>query len=131
MRCPPICPPAVQALVQRCLVKDRAQRIADISTARFLLTDRSLLGLAANAGANSGPGAPSPSRARRAMRWILGTAAVLVAVFGTAFAVRRLAPVAPAGTSGLARLAITLPDGDVVPEIATLVLAICPMAREW
>ena len=32
-------PPAIRALVQRCLVKDRRQRIADIGVAQFLLTE--------------------------------------------------------------------------------------------
>jgi serine/threonine protein kinase len=32
-------PPAVRALVQRCLVKDRRTRVSDIAAARFVLTD--------------------------------------------------------------------------------------------
>src|SRR3989454_219571 len=36
-------PPAIRTLVRRCLVKDRAQRIADISTALFLLTESASL----------------------------------------------------------------------------------------
>src|SRR2546428_4774732 len=31
-------PPPIRTLVERCLVKDRRQRIADISVAQFLLT---------------------------------------------------------------------------------------------
>jgi serine/threonine-protein kinase len=36
---PAAVPPQVQTLVRRCLVKDRASRISDISVARFLLTE--------------------------------------------------------------------------------------------
>jgi serine/threonine protein kinase len=34
---PPDVPPAIRTLIQRCLVKDRHQRIADISTAQYVL----------------------------------------------------------------------------------------------
>ena len=33
-------PPAIRTLVQRCLVKDRRQRVADIAVAQFVLTQQ-------------------------------------------------------------------------------------------
>jgi hypothetical protein len=110
-------PPALRAFLERCLLKDRGQRIADISTARFLLTDPALLSLGASAGALS------PERARRWVRPSLLVGAALVAAgLGAAGAMRTLnRGEAPAGVAGLVRLAITLPDGDSVSEGGTLV----------
>jgi hypothetical protein len=42
-RIPSDVPPAVRTLIQRCLVKDRRQRIADISAAKFVLCELSNL----------------------------------------------------------------------------------------
>ena len=118
---PPDLPPAVRALLLGCLVKDRAQRVADISTARFLLTDPSLLSLGA------GAIEPSSPRAGRSIRPSLVAAALVVAVAGTAVASRMLASVRTSGrVPGLARLAITMPDGDVLPDVGLPLLAISP-----
>ena len=38
-RLPADLPPAVRVLLQRCLVKDRAERLSDISVVRFLMSD--------------------------------------------------------------------------------------------
>ena len=37
-------PPPVRELVERCLVKNRAERLSDMSVARYLLTDRDAIG---------------------------------------------------------------------------------------
>jgi eukaryotic-like serine/threonine-protein kinase len=118
---PPDLPPAVRALLLGCLVKDRAQRVADISTARFLLTDPSLLSLGSAAIGSS------PARAGRSIRLSLVAAALVIAVVGTAVAAHMLASVArPTRVPGLARLAITMPDGDVLPDLGVPLLAISP-----
>ncbi len=47
---PPDLPPAIRMVVERCLVKERRQRIADISVAQFLLTEPGMPAAAADAG---------------------------------------------------------------------------------
>src|SRR5262245_8174788 len=39
--------PALRTLIQRCLAKDQAQRLADISAAKFILTERVFIGTSA------------------------------------------------------------------------------------
>lgn len=71
-------PPAVVSLLKACLVKDRRQRVSDISTAKFVLTD-----LRAN-----GPGSrverPAPSSVRARLLPLALTAALTAAIAGTA-----------------------------------------------
>ena len=65
---PPEVPPAIRALIHGCLKKDWAQRVADISTARFVIDAASSL-------ADARPATPSPARrwsaglGRRLPRW--------------------------------------------------------------
>ena len=59
---PPDVPPAIRALLHGCLQKDRAQRVADISTARFVIDAAS--SLADPPPAPPEPGTPLADRAR-------------------------------------------------------------------
>jgi serine/threonine-protein kinase len=70
---PPAVPPAVRVLLHRCMEKDRKKRIADISTARFVLDEAAALRAPEPAAAVSP--APSTSWWRR----LAAYAAVLVA----------------------------------------------------
>jgi serine/threonine protein kinase len=54
-------PPAVVSLMKGCLVKDRRQRVSDISTAKFVLKDLSAMGVVGSAGV---PEAPLAGRSR-------------------------------------------------------------------
>jgi len=64
--------PAIRTLLQGCLKKDRAHRVADISTARFVID-------AAPALAGSPSAVPAPAASRR-RAWLAAAAAALVAV---------------------------------------------------
>jgi eukaryotic-like serine/threonine-protein kinase len=55
---PATVPAQIRLLLKRCLEKDRKQRIADISVARFLATERLPLAAAAGATAVSAPSSP-------------------------------------------------------------------------
>jgi hypothetical protein len=76
-RLPTGLPPAIRLLVERCLVKDRHERLGDVSTVKFLLSQNAALAAATSA---------SPSLARTAARpgpaWI--AAAILLAAAAAA-----------------------------------------------
>lgn len=112
-------PPAVRTLVQRCLVKDRRQRVADMSVAHFVLTDPATL--------SAPPGAPmavlaAPPR----LRW-KSAMPVAAAVLSTAMLVGvgvwslRPSSLAPAVT----RFSFTLPE-DQQLTLNSDVIAISP-----
>jgi Tol biopolymer transport system component len=87
---PPAVPPAVRVLIERCLKKDRRLRVADVSTALFVLDEAANL---------SGVGVPSQSAEAPAARasgpvlwqWI-GTAVLAVIAVALAFVHLREAP---------------------------------------
>jgi serine/threonine-protein kinase len=72
---PPDLPPAIQALLQGCLAKDRSRRVADISTARFVIDRASSFATAA------------PAASRTTRRWPIALAAgtALIAILSLAF----------------------------------------------
>jgi Tol biopolymer transport system component len=66
-------PPAVCTLLKRCLEKDRKQRIADVSTAHFLLIEHgSLTPAVVMTGTAIGAAGPHARRARERMAWAAG-----------------------------------------------------------
>ena len=81
---------SIRTLIQRCLAKDRRQRIADISVVSFVLAERA--GLDPTTAARTAMLAPANS-------WLKQLVPVAAAVIGTALvvgiAVRRLAPSPP------------------------------------
>ncbi|MBA3295969.1 MAG: serine/threonine-protein kinase [Acidobacteria bacterium] len=115
-------PDGVRALIQGCLRKDRKARIADISTARFLLREPDAVTQAA-------PGSRPmlPPVWRRAM---LVVASVLIGAAIAATVVWRLKPLPP---TAVTRFALTLPQGhqlnpnrtavDVSPDGTRIVYA--------
>ena len=103
---PLVVPASVRLLVHRCLEKDRKRRIADISTATFLLTEPQMAGSATRSAIETAPG-------RRGVAWprlaVVAAMVFAAAAGGTAVwlptrpaarSVTRLA-VAASGTSAL------------------------------
>ncbi len=100
-------PPALRVLLTRCLVKNRNERLADMSVVKFLLSDTaSSLSGEAKAPIENAPRTPSRSLAP----FIVATA--LIAVAATFGITRWLAPAErPASSDGVAHVSIALPDG--------------------
>jgi eukaryotic-like serine/threonine-protein kinase len=111
---------AVRTLVQRCLVKDRRQRIADISVAQFLLTDPAALAAL--------PGAPAlllaaPPRPRwKAALPTAATALATAMVVGAGAWGLRSSSLAPAVT----RFSFTVPEAEHLSLMVQNVVAISP-----
>ena len=118
-------PQVVRTLIQRCLEKDRRQRVAEISTAKFILSELPSLGA---------PQVATPIAARRTRwRWLLPAAVatvlagIILGVTAWALQPRPTPPaiaqfaIAPAGHafSGLTGRALTLsPDGKLLAYTA-------------
>ena len=111
-------PPAVVSLMKGCLVKDRRQRVSDISTAKFVLKDLSAMGVMGSAGV---PVAPMAGRSR----WTQ-VLAITIAVDTTAlivgFVMWRMQPAVPPAT--VARFSL-IPEGPFTSAVQQLV-AISP-----
>jgi serine/threonine-protein kinase len=116
---PKTLPPTVRALLEGALVKQSSQRLADISTAQFLLSPSAIAGLGSSASAaRAAPG-------RRSARLGLVAAAVVGAAMA-AIAFWALRPTVSAGSTRLTRLAFTLPAGDQIAALALPSLALSP-----
>jgi serine/threonine-protein kinase len=118
---PPDVPQALHTLLRRCLAKDRRQRVSEISTAKFILSELENLGtLPSSAGTT--PGGPASRRSRRS--WLLpavagsGLAAVCVAI--GAWATRP-----PSPSSVVARFSFT-PETPGLSGLAFRVIAVSP-----
>lgn len=116
-RLPAGTPPVIRRLLERCLVKDRKQRLSDMSVVRFLLNEP-----AVESGA---PGAAAaPSVRARSIGLPLAAAMVAMAMPATAGAMRLLpSDAAPVRTAGVSQLTIALPDGDEVALTNLLIVA--------
>jgi len=99
-------PSNVRLLIERCLIKDRTQRLSDMSVVRFLMSDSAQT----LSGGRSVPKLEAPAApARRIAPWVLGAAALAaVATFGVT---RWLQPAGAAGTTGATHVSVALPDG--------------------
>ncbi len=102
-RVPSDIPSAIRTLVQRCLVKDRRQRIADISAATFVLRELGNLGTR-----TLNTKALRLVRARRSGCRSLAASALTAIVVGTAAWMLRSVPRAPV----LAQFSFALPEGQ-------------------
>jgi eukaryotic-like serine/threonine-protein kinase len=102
---PAATPPAVRALLRRCLERDPKQRLRDIGEARVALANVSTLGPAPE------PNVAGPSRSRAGTSW---AALALVAVLSAAAAIALWTRLRPAPLRGVTRLAIPLPPGQVL-----------------
>jgi len=112
-RLPSDLPHAIRTLIQRCLVKDRRQRVADISAAKFVLCELGNLG-ARPATTKIAAGVPR-SHWQRVLPPV-AAAAVTAAIVGTAAWSRRSIPRAPI----VAQFSVALP----VSESANCVAAV-------
>jgi serine/threonine-protein kinase len=92
-------------LIERCLVKDRANRIADMSVVRFLLSDA---GASLSEASAARADAPIPARSRVVPVVLATAAAVAILTFGLT---RWLASPRAAARARSAHVSIALPEG--------------------
>ena len=118
-RLPATVPPAVRVMLLRCLIKDRAERLSDMSVVRFLMSDtaKSLSGVSAP---DETP-APATARRRVAPLVLATTALAVVATFGLT---RWLLPSGAATSTGVTHVGIGLPEGVELGSTNLLPLAL-------
>jgi len=110
-RLPADLPANVRMLVERCLVKDRGERLADMSVVRFLMSDTAKTLSGARVSAASTPA----GRTAPVAPLVIATAAlVAMATFGLT---RWLRPGATIANAGVAHVTVALPDGDEIAAI--------------
>jgi serine/threonine-protein kinase len=117
-------PPAIRTLIQRCLAKDRRQRIADISIAQYVLTESASL---ASAVAPASVVAPPRPLWRRAMPF---ATTALVSVFAATAVWLAMRPAAPSPADPV-RFTIA-PPADLrlwTPPLGSRDVAISPDGR--
>ncbi|MFI4942793.1 MAG: protein kinase [Burkholderiales bacterium] len=103
---PPSTPPALRALVGRCLERDAKRRLRDIGEARLALGD-----------AGPRPGGPSPEAERAGASWRSASSLAVLALVAGASAAAGIAlwpQLRPAAPRAATRLAISLPTGHVL-----------------
>jgi len=114
---PPETPASIVALLRRCLTKDRKRRIADMSTALFVIDEPA----AASPALSSEPRVARPPLWRRALP--LAATALLVAAIagGGAWYTRPSSPPA-----GLARFRVLVPDGQTLTDSGGHTITLSP-----
>jgi len=120
---PPDVPPSIRTLVKRCLEKDRRARIADISTARFLMNEPTL----AAATVASVP-VPASVRQRSWRRLVPIGVVTIVAAALTAVAMLGAGRTTPAPP--VTRFVFMLPQATQFTGMNRRVIAISPDARQ-
>ena len=111
-------PPSIRALLRRCLEKDRKRRMADISTALFVIDEPAIV-------TPAGGQAPSPVPRRPTWRRVTPFAIVAVAAGALASAAWwSVRPSAP--SSAVTRFPVTLAAGETVTDTALPSVAISP-----
>jgi len=123
---PPDVPPALRTLMQRCLVKDRRQRVSEISTAKFILSELTSIGGSQAASTTQVARETAP---RPLWRRVLPVAAAVVLtaiiVGAAAWALRpTLQP------PEVARLGFTPPEGQRFTGATLQMVAISPDAGD-
>jgi Tol biopolymer transport system component len=109
-------PPALRTLIQRCLAKDRRQRVSDISAVKFVLMELQNLGASHAAAA---PVAAPGSRWRRALP--AAVAAMLAALLAAAVTwTLRPSPTPPI----VAQFSVPLPEGQFFTTAAQQIVAV-------
>jgi eukaryotic-like serine/threonine-protein kinase len=104
-RLPADLPPALRTLIQRCLAKDRRQRVADISAATFVLSELSMPASLLHTSSMTLP--REPARART--RWIplVATAVITAAIVGGVMWAWRATP----EPRTVSKFSLLLPEG--------------------
>ncbi len=118
-RLPAGLPPNVRVLLERCLIKDRADRLPDMSVVRFLLSDTAKTLSGGPAPAPASVTVPAVTRQRIAPLVMLTAATAAVAIIATVGLMHWLGPDASTstGTPGaLAHVSLALPEGDEIGE---------------
>ena len=113
---PDTIPREVRELVEGCLEKDRRQRIADLSTARFLISERRMVAAALPPTAGRQPG----------RRYISLAAAALSIAAISGFAVWKAKPATNEPAPGVTRFSFPLPDDQQFTNAGRPLLAISP-----
>jgi serine/threonine-protein kinase len=108
-------PPAVAVLCRGCLVKNAYERVGDISTVRFVLSNASVL---------LSPNRENRDRNRRTLVFVAAAVALLVLTIAVAGYVR----FSPRAVAEVIRSALVLP-GRSAPEGAPFAMAIAPDGR--
>ena len=112
-------PSAVRLLIQRCLTKDRRQRVADISAAKFVLKELTHVGEARAQARDSAPVAVSR---RRILLPALAASVVTAIVAGAAAWALRPIPPAPVVT----QFEFGLPEGQSFTGTSRQMVALSP-----
>jgi serine/threonine-protein kinase len=109
----------LRTLVQRCLTKDRRQRVSDIAAARFVLTELNEIDRPRPARAASDAASAAGRRS-----WLLpaGVAALVMAIVGSVVWARWPKP----DVRPVVQFSFTLPDGQTFSNGGRQVLAISP-----
>jgi serine/threonine-protein kinase len=116
---PSTVPSFLRTLTQRCLVKDRAQRLSDMSVVRYLLHEPP----------SHAPSLPAAAAGARAVRWPVVAGVVAAAIILTAGAMRVLSPAPPAMDERVTHLSIVLPPGDELTTTNMRPIALSPDGR--
>jgi serine/threonine protein kinase/Tol biopolymer transport system component len=120
---PATTPPALRTLIERCLLKDRTQRLADMSVVKYVLEE------ATRVHQVQVPGLASPKlEARSPARRVLVLAGVAALSVAATVAVMSFRPGAssPPVNSQIGRFTVVLPDGDEVTVVNMVPLALAP-----
>ncbi len=119
---PAAVPASLRDLVRRCLIKNRAERLADMSVVQFVLSER-----ASAASVPVPPAAAGPTSSSRAIGLPIVAGLMALAVIVTAGAMA-FWPRGAAGVAapGLVHLGMTLPDGDEMAGLNQLPMTISP-----
>ena len=112
-------PPAVRTLIRKCLSKDRRQRVADISTAKFILSE---LGSVSESATATTPVAPLPRSRWQTLGIAATTAALAAIIVGAAAWALRPSAAAPV----VAQFAFTLPEGQSFTGVGRQLVTISP-----
>ena len=127
---PPSTPPALRTVIERCLVKDRTQRLADMAVVRYALGETvssQVLGSLGTQVPGSGPQVLGFSGARVRVLWPLLAAVAVLSIAATAGMMRYWSGAPPTATTGpLARFTVVLPEGDRLAYTNLAPLAIAP-----
>jgi len=121
-------PAALRTLIERCLIKDRTQRLADMAVVRYALGETVGSQVLGSSGAQVPGSSGSQVLGSVRARWPLLAAVAVVSIVATAAVMRywSSAPAAPTTTGPLARFSVVLPDGDGVAYTNMAPLAISP-----
>jgi hypothetical protein len=103
-------PPAIRTLIARSLVKNRADRLSDMSVVRFLLNEPSAIGAA--------PVAPTMAARGRVIGWPAAAAVAAVALLAGAGGMRLWSSSSAASASAdPVTLTIVLPEGQSIGDM--------------